>query len=226
MNYVTYLRVSSKHQVQGDGFDRQRETIQKRMEATYPDAVHMAEFTEDGVSGTTDLINRPALTRLCQYAMERGGITMIVVEKSDRLARDLVVSELLLRQFSEMGITVIEAEGGTNLTAGNGDNPTAKLIRQILAAVSEFEKSSIVLKLRSARNRTRARTGRCEGRKPYGAIKGEEETVERIRQYRSSGMTTREIAAALNADSVRTRSGGEWRHSVVASVLNRQSDSV
>jgi hypothetical protein len=33
---------------------------------------------------------------------------------------------------------------------------------------SEFEKNSIVLKLRTARKRMKAELGRCEGRKPYG----------------------------------------------------------
>jgi len=219
-NYVSYLRVSSRHQVAGDGFDRQRTAIASRM----TEHNHLAEFTEDGVSGTAELINRPALTKLCQFIVEHGNIQAVVVEKSDRLARDLVVSELLLRQFTEMGVAVIEAEGGTDLTAGS-DNPTAKLIRQILAAVSEFEKSSIVTKLRVARNRARARTGRCEGRKPYGAYTGEEAVVQRMKAWRKGGMTTRQIAEALNADGIRPRSGGTWKHSVIAAVVKRGGEA-
>ena len=44
--------------------------------------------------------------------------------------------------------------------------PTAEMVRQILGAVSQFEKASIVAKLRHARDRVRAEKGRCEGRKP------------------------------------------------------------
>ena len=223
MKYVTYLRVSSRHQVQGDGFDRQRLLIEQRYASTEHthEHTHMAEFTEDGVSGTTELINRPALTRLCQYILERGDIDAVIVEKADRLARDLITSELILRQFNQMGVRVIEAEGGTDLTAGESDNPTAKLIRQVLAAVAEFEKSSVVLKLRSARNRTRARTGRCEGQKPYGYYSGETQVVERMRSLRAGGLTTRQVAESLNAEGVRSRSGRPWSHSVVAAVLAR-----
>jgi hypothetical protein len=36
------------------------------------------------------------------------------------------------------------------------------LIRQVLGAVAQFEKSVIVPKLRTARVRTRRETGRCE----------------------------------------------------------------
>ena len=45
------------------------------------------------------------------------------------------------------------------------DTPTAQMVRSILGAVSEFEKSSLVAKLKAARVRKRKETGRCEGRK-------------------------------------------------------------
>jgi hypothetical protein len=40
------------------------------------------------------------------------------------------------------------------------------MVRQILGAVSQFEKAGLVAKLRHARERKRATVGRCEGRKP------------------------------------------------------------
>lgn len=40
------------------------------------------------------------------------------------------------------------------------------MVRSILGAVSQFEKVALVLKCRRARERKRATTGRCEGRKP------------------------------------------------------------
>ena len=98
-------------------------------------------------------------------------------------------------------------------------NPTAVLIRQVLAAFAQFEKSSIVSKLRSARNRKRAETGRCEGQKPYGHTAVEQRVVSRITEL--SGMPTRAIADTLNAEGLPTRSGGKWRHSVVAAILSR-----
>lgn len=215
---VSYLRVSSKGQIDGDGFARQREHIGRWI--TSNGAAHIAEFTEDGISGTSDLINRPALTRLVSYCLEHGPIHAVVVEKADRLARDLIVSEMLIRQFSEMGIRVIEAEGGNDLTAGT-DNPTATLIRQVLAAVAQFEKSSVVAKLRVARNRKRAETGRCEGAKPYGLVAGEDAVVRVIEGLRSEGLTCREIARELDRRGVPSRSGGKWSHSVVARVVSR-----
>ena len=45
-------------------------------------------------------------------------------------------------------------------------------MRQIFGAIAEYEKTMIVIKLRGARQRKKARTGRCEGRKPYGHYPG------------------------------------------------------
>lgn len=41
------------------------------------------------------------------------------------------------------------------------------MVRQILGAVSQFEKAMLVAKLKGARERKRAATGKCEGRKTY-----------------------------------------------------------
>jgi DNA invertase Pin-like site-specific DNA recombinase len=142
----TYLRVSGKGQVDGDGFPRQRESVadyarRNRMEVA-------TEFRDEGVSGT--LFDRPGLTELF-LAIKEQGVKTVVVEKADRLARDLVVSETLLAEFRKLGVKVVAAEGGTDLTVDN-DDPSRKMIRQILGVVSEWEKSCIVQKLRAAQN--------------------------------------------------------------------------
>lgn len=221
----SYLRVSGKGQVHGDGFPRQREKIAKWAKRTRCEI--QAEFVEKGISGTSELSDRPALTELFS-AVLASGVRMVVVEKADRLARDLIVSELLLQQFHEIGVQVIEAESGTDLTAGNESNPTAKLIRQILAAVAEFDKTSIVLKTRAARLRIRRETGRCEGRKPFGARTGEEEVLNQMRKLRRKphGQPRKsfaEIAAELNDAGIPTRSGKKWAPEVVRRILSRTS---
>jgi DNA invertase Pin-like site-specific DNA recombinase len=45
-------------------------------------------------------------------------------------------------------------------------SPTAEMVRQILGAVSQFEKAGLVAKLKHGRDAKRAATGRCEGRRP------------------------------------------------------------
>lgn len=223
MKAFSYLRVSGKGQVEGDGFDRQRAKIKKWVKANRVEICR--EFVEEGISGTSELADRPALSELFA-AILGNGVRAVVVEKADRLARDLIVSELILRQFHEIGVQVIEAEGGTDLTAGNDDNPTAKLIRQILAAVAEFDKTSIVLKTRAARERIRKKTGRCEGRKPFGYFPGERDALERMKELRrkrkgAKRMSFARIAEELEAEGWSTRTGRPWSASSVKTILSR-----
>lgn len=221
MKAFSYLRVSSRGQVDGDGFERQREKIGKWAKAN--GARIEREFREEGISGANELEGRPAMIELLG-AIAANGVRTVVVERADRFARDLVASELLLREFTRLGVRVIEAEGGNDLSAGDDSNPTAKLVRQILAAVSEFEKTSIVLKLKAARMRVRREAGRCEGRKPFGERAGEEAILKMIRSMRrkpkgGKRLAFSAIAARLNEDGIPTRTGKPWHAEVVRRIL-------
>lgn len=225
MKAFSYLRVSGKGQVDGDGFPRQRDKIAAWARTNR--ATIVREFVEEGVSGTAGIADRPALSNLISEILGNG-VRVVVVEKADRLARDLIVSELLLREFQEMGVQVIEAESGTDLTAGN-DNPTAKLIRQILAAVAEFDKTSIVLKTRAARARIRREAGRCEGRKPFGHRDGEAEAIDLMRSLRrkpkgGDRMSFAKIAATLDEQGHASRSGKPWTAEAVRKILTRKTE--
>jgi hypothetical protein len=48
--------------------------------------------------------------------------------------------------------------------------------------------------------RTKAKTGRCEGRKPYGYFEGEDAVIERMQELRKAGQGFDKIAAALNSE--------------------------
>jgi DNA invertase Pin-like site-specific DNA recombinase len=67
-------------------------------------------------------------------------------------------------------------------------DPTRVLMRQLMGAVAQYDKSQIVAKLRGARMRKRAQEGRCEGRKPYGFYAGESEVIARMAVLRAEGL--------------------------------------
>lgn len=160
---VSYLRVSGKSQIEGDGFPRQRDTIARFAKSRKLQVVD--EFRDEGVSGTTELDDRPGLAALFDR-ISSNGVRTVVVENASRLARDLMVQEIILGECRKLEVVVLEADGGNDLTVGSTD-PTATLIRQVLGAVSQFEKSVLVLKLRAARQRTKSKFGKCEGRKAW-----------------------------------------------------------
>ncbi len=219
---VAYLRVSGKAQVHGDGFPRQRATVQRFAKANRLTIV--GEFRDGGVKGATDLEHREGLAALLD-TIESDGVKVVLVERADRLARDLMVSEIILGQFRDLGVRVITADSGVDLTV-NDEDPTRTLIRQVLGAVAQFEKSVIVLKLRAARDRVRKSNGRCEGRKPFGTRPGETAVLHRMRQLRRKQpgrprTSFTKIAHVLNAEGHRTRMGKPWRGPTIRKILSR-----
>ena len=98
-------------------------------------------------------------------------------------------------------------------------DPTRILVRQMMGAVAQYEKSQLVLKLRGARLRKRAKEGRCEGRKPFGYFEGEGEALKRIEALRAEGMGFDRIAVKLNEERVPTRTGRPWHGMVINRIL-------
>jgi DNA invertase Pin-like site-specific DNA recombinase len=140
------------------------------------------------------------------------------------------VGELILNQFRELGVRVIAADGGTELTVGD-DEPTRTLIRQVLGAVAQFEKAVIVSKLKAARVRKRRATGRCEGRKPYGTRPGEADVVALIHKLRrkprgGDRLSFAAIAERLNAEGHPSRTGKPWAPETVRQIAARRRSGV
>ena len=198
-----YLRVSGKGQVDGDGFTRQLEAIKKY--ATDHDLRIVKTFREKGVTGTADLEDRPAFVEM-MTALHSNGVKVILIEKLDRLARDLMVQESIIQSLRKEGFDLISVMEPDLLQ----DDPTRKLMRQILGAFAEYEKTMIVLKLRAARARQKAKSGRCEGAKPFGYYDGEETVLKRMQALRDSGLGFDRIAAQLNEEGLKPRRGERW----------------
>jgi len=218
-----YLRVSGKGQIEGDGFERQKDTIARYAKANQIQVVQ--EFRDEGISGSKDALDRPGLTDLF-VALKANGVRLVIVENATRVARDLMVSEIILAEFRNLGVKVVSADGGVDLTLGN-DDPTGKLVRQILSAVSEWEKCLIVQKLRASRLRIRRSGQRCEGRKAYGVTPEEQKVIEKIVVWRKERKSYAEIASGLNAEGIPTRMGSEtnWHPTQVQRIISRQKDS-
>jgi DNA invertase Pin-like site-specific DNA recombinase len=207
-----YLRVSGKGQIEGDGFPRQLKAI--REYAATHDVQIVKVFREEGVSGTTDSADRPAWSEL-MTVLHSNGVRTIVIERLDRLARDLMVQETIIADLQKNGFDLVSvAEPDLMAT-----DPTRILVRQMMGAVAQYEKSQIVLKLRGARLRKRAKEGRCEGRKPYGFYDGEAEVIARLKALRASGMGFDRIAAQVNAEGLKTRTAKRWHGVVINRIL-------
>lgn len=210
-----YLRVSGKGQVEGDGFTRQLEAI--RGYAKEHGVRLVRTFREEGVSGAKDLVDRPAFVEM-MTALHSNGVQLVLIERLDRLARGLMVQESIIESLRKEGFQLLSVTEPDVLQ----NDPTRKLMRQILGAFAEYEKIMIVLKLRAARGRVKAREGRCEGAKPYGALQGEPEVIASMKTLRAGGLSFDRIAAELNAEGIRPRRGQKWGGFVVNRILTAQ----
>lgn len=220
---VAYLRVSGRGQVEGYGFDRQADTIAAW--AKHAGATVTTTYREEGVSGTKDEAHRPEFARMVEDLLSNGCRT-IVVESLDRFARDLTVQMQLLAYLSSKGLTLISASTGDDVTAHIADDPMRKAMIQMQGVFSELDKNLIVRKLRKGREKRRAETGRCEGRKPYGARPGEAEVVARIRElhrkpHSGQRRSLQQIVDILNAEGRPTRTGKPWSKQVLHQIIAR-----
>ncbi len=188
---VAYYRTSSATGL-GDGLDsegRQRDAV--KAYATRAGLEVTQEFYDAAVRGTDSVGDRDGFAAMMEY-MAGSGVRVILVENASRFARDLLV-QLTGHQFlKERGIDLIPVDCPTHFQE---ETPTAIMVRQILGAVSEFEKRSLVDKMKKARDRKRRETGRCEGRKP-----APQAAIDMANALRRQGLSLREIASHLSKE--------------------------
>lgn len=216
-NAYAYLRVSGLGQVEGDGFVRQEQAIRKHAAANGYQVTKV--FREEGVSGKTELEGRAALKAMLE-ALASNGAKTVIIEKLDRLARDLMIQESIIGDLRKRGFHLISVTEPDLCS----DEPTRVMMRQIFGAIAQYDRAMTVAKLRGARERMRAKEGRCEGRKAYGEHpehRDEQAVIERIHTLRNQGLPLVTIATIVNDEGFTSRSGGAWHPTQVSRVLKR-----
>lgn len=214
-----YLRVSGKDQVKKGGLSDQEKKIRDYAEKN---GIEIAKiYREKGVSGTTE--NREALVEMMVDLEENGhGVKTVLIDKVNRLARDLMVQENIIANFRKNGFELIACTEDMDLLS---QDPTRKLVRQVLGAISEYDKTMLVEKLRVARERKRAINGKCEGRKSWKEknpeVLKEVKKLRRKKKGQARRMSFAKIAEALNSKGYRNSTGGKFTGKAVESLYNR-----
>ena len=90
------------------------------------------------VSGADPIEVRPGFAHLLARIADNG-VRTIIVETANRFARDLMVQEVGYAMLRSLGVTLVAADSPSSFL---DDGPTSNLIRQILGAVSEFDKGA------------------------------------------------------------------------------------
>jgi DNA invertase Pin-like site-specific DNA recombinase len=231
MEAYGYLRVSGKGQIDKDGFHRQRDVISKF--ATDNNITIPLYYQEKGVSGTKGEADRPALQEMITDILS-DGVNTIIVERLDRLAREYVVQEQLLIYLASKGIVLLNASTGENITEAINSDPMKKAIIQIQGVFAELEKSLLVKRLKKARQRKKAETGKCEGTKGWDELDPERKAevlklVRRLRRKPRGGgrqKSYQQVADHLNTERIKTLRGGLWSPQLVRVFHKGQTVSV
>ncbi len=191
-----YMRTSSSTNV-GESKDserRQRLAIEGFARAN---GYEIAGWHYDpAVRGSDAVTERPGFAAMLA-AIAGDGVRTILIESPDRFARDLAVQLAGHDHLKRLGVTLVPTSAPDHFTE---DTPTAVLVRQVLGAIAEFDKASIVAKLKAARERQRRANGKCEGRKSHAEKRPDVVRLARsLRRRRPKGgvRSLREIAAVL-----------------------------
>lgn len=201
-----YLRVSGRGQLDGGGFDRQRDAIRA---FAAKNGYEVIRYFEDGaVSGEIDTADRGGFAEMLALAGP-GTATVILIERADRLARKLAVSELACEDARAAGVTIVTADTGTDMT--NSDDPSRELIRQIFGVVAQWNKNVTVQRLAKSRQRIRASGQRCEGVRPMETTSDyHAESLSIVLGLRERELSLRDICRHLRAVGRVTPKGGTW----------------
>jgi DNA invertase Pin-like site-specific DNA recombinase len=157
-----YLRTSSATNVGPDKDSDKRQLAAIQAFADQNKIMIKGTYYDAGVRGSDPIQQRTNFNPMLWEA-QRLGIELILVESPDRFARDLIVQLTGHSLLKQKGIQLVPTTAPDYFTH---DTPTAVMVRQILGAVAEFDKSTMVAKLKSARDRKSAELGRrVEGRR-------------------------------------------------------------
>jgi len=210
---LAYLRTSSAANA---GTDKDSDKRQRATIAAFAKAhgyTLVAEFYDSAVSGSDPIGERPGFKAMLER-IASNGVRCILVESPDRFARDLTVQLTGHDFLKALGISLIPATAPDFFTE---DTPTAVLVRQVLGAIAQFEKTSLVAKLRAARERKKAATGKCEGRKSYAEARPE--VVALAKELHGRRVSLRKISAELAARGYVTGNGKPYVASAVQAML-------
>ncbi|MCH4370347.1 recombinase family protein [Staphylococcus haemolyticus] len=214
-----YIRVSTERQVEGYSIEGQITQIEQYCQFNSYELVDI--YADRGISGKS--MNRPELQRMLNDA-KNGKLDCVMVYKTNRLARNtsdlLTIVEELHRQNVEFFSLSERMEV---------KNSTGKLMLQILASFSEFERNTILENIYNGQHQ-RALEGYYQGNLPLGYNNIPDNKKELMINQHEANIVKyifasyangyRKIANALNHKGYVTKKGNPFSTSAIAYILS------
>ncbi len=218
-----YVRVSTSEQAEhGYGIAAQEAAL--REWATQTGARLVSVLRDEGATGSGDLESRVGLSAALAK-LESGVAEVLVVARLDRLARDLLVQETVIARLDAADRSVVSVAEDVD-----SQDPTRVLVRQVLGAISQYERSVIRGRMEAGKAAKKATGGYVGGRPRYGkraedrslvTDPAEDEVVRLVRSARAEGLSYRRICERLEQADLRPRSSSRWHPAVVRRIALR-----
>lgn len=234
MRLAAYIRVSTDGQIDAFGKDVQIELIEKFV-AKNPGWEIIKFYEDDGVSGKTEGLSRPAIVQILTD-VEDGelGIEAIIALDPSRYAREFFVQETLYGLFWAKDLKIFCANGGEVLEDDESD-PMRKFMRRIFGLLAELERDTLYMRLHNGRRRKIESGGYGGGTPPFGwEVQGrkgsaelvpcarEQAVIQSIYQMRDSGLSYKKIAQSLNSAGIKTKRNCVWRERQISRILEER----
>lgn len=225
---AAYLRVSTDDQREsGLGLDDQRMRCQAM--ATVKGWPAPTLYVDEGLSGTKEAKDRPALAQLLAD-VRVGQVDAVIVLDLSRLARRTRLVLDLVEEMTHCGATLVSCKESLDTTT-----PQGQFVLTIFAALAQLERDLIAQRTKGALIQL-AQRGRGAGRVPFGYLLDatstkddggpgvvvdpeRAEVVRRIFAWRRRGLSLRAIAEKLRQEGYLPPRGAIWHHTAVVSIL-------
>ena len=180
---VIYVRTSSMRNV-GEDKDSDDRQIAKCVAYGEANDIEIMEegfgnnrswvvFYDEGVSGTTDIMERKEFQQLFDYCVENS-IDYILVEDISRFSRDAIKSELGRSMLQKDNIDILPVNAPDLFLNDDKTDPTRRFIRLVLAGIADLERNQIALRLASGRRKARKlkKELNAQGEGKCGGVRG------------------------------------------------------
>jgi site-specific DNA recombinase len=221
---VCYIRVSTQEQAsEGVSLEAQEERLLAycKLVGLSP----MAMIREEGISGSKALATRPGGGELIDLVVHKK-VDHVVALKLDRLFRDAADALHQTRTWDKAGIALHLVDmGGQTL---NTASAMGRFFLNMMAGVAELERNLIAERTEMALAHKKAHL-EAYARTPYGYDRQgdtltpntrEQTIVDKIKTWRATGWSLREIAKELTRRRIPTKRGGAWYPATVKYLLD------
>ena len=219
---IGYVQVSTRDQAEnGHSLDTQRAKIEAY--ATLHDLELSEVIVDDGQSAKS--LDRPGMERLLGL-IRRKAVTVVVIAKLDRITRSVRDLGDLVERFQRSGVEFASVADNIDTSTASG-----RLVLNVMASVSQWEREAIGERTAEALAHIRARGGRVGRFIEFGYRLGdngklaedphEQAAIRVMRELRSKGIAYAKIGEHLASRGFDGRNGQRLSAKVVRSVVHR-----